>query len=61
MTQIVPPCKKCEERHEACHDTCPKFREFRKTLDEANERKRKVELKDRLYYSHEIFRKMDKA
>lgn len=25
---IACPCFKCQERHEACHDSCPKFIEY---------------------------------
>lgn len=28
--RIPAPCKDCTERHEACHDTCPRFLEYRK-------------------------------
>lgn len=24
-----PTCKDCPERHEACHDSCPRFAEWR--------------------------------
>ncbi len=28
--RIPAPCKGCTERHEACHDHCPRFLEYRK-------------------------------
>lgn len=26
---MKPPCKKCTDRAEACHDTCPRFAAWR--------------------------------
>lgn len=26
-----PTCKDCPERHTACHDTCPRFAEWRRS------------------------------
>ena len=31
------PCKGCEERHEACHAECPRYKEWRAELDRVNE------------------------
>lgn len=36
---IPSPCKECPDRHEACHDTCERFREFRRKLEEAKEKR----------------------
>ncbi len=40
--QFPSPCMKCEERHEACHDTCEKFLERKKTVDEINKKHREA-------------------
>ena len=34
---IKPPCKGCEERHEACHDHCQKYIAFRDEKIKQNE------------------------
>lgn len=39
------PCKGCGERHEACHDTCEKFQEFRRKKDLYNQVVRKEKTK----------------
>ena len=26
----MTPCKDCPERHPVCHDTCPKYAEFKR-------------------------------
>lgn len=31
------PCKGCEERHCACSDTCPKYKEYRAELEKQKE------------------------
>lgn len=31
---IDGPCHGCEERHEACHDHCEKYAEYKKKLEE---------------------------
>ena len=36
------PCKGCQERKLACHDTCEKFAAFRKELEAENEKRKKV-------------------
>ena len=33
-------CKGCAERREGCHSGCERYKDFRKKLDEANERRR---------------------
>lgn len=30
---VYCPCKGCEERHCACSDTCPKYKEYRAELE----------------------------
>ena len=35
-----PPCRGCSERAEACHDRCPRYREFREDRDRRLEEKR---------------------
>ena len=32
---IPAPCKDCPDRHEACHDTCERFKEYRKKIEQA--------------------------
>lgn len=29
----IAPCKDCSERHEACHDSCDKYKEWKAELD----------------------------
>lgn len=29
----IAPCKDCTERHEACHDSCDKYKEWKAELD----------------------------
>ena len=31
------PCKGCEERHCACSDTCPKYKEYKAELEKQKE------------------------
>ena len=39
------PCMNCKERHEACHDTCEKYREYRVKQDIFNKVVRKAKTK----------------
>ena len=45
MTKCAP-CKGCTERHEACHDHCDRYKEWKQPfLDSYPERKLKIEQK----------------
>ena len=35
---ILSPCKGCPDRYTACSDYCPKYKEFRRQLDEVKAR-----------------------
>lgn len=36
---MMCPCRDCEERHEACHDHCARYREWKKPyLERAQDR-----------------------
>ncbi len=37
---MIAPCKGCTSRHMACHDQCERYKEYRKYLDEINERRK---------------------
>lgn len=39
------PCQGCEERHEACHAKCPRYKEWRAELDRVNEHAQKEKQK----------------
>ena len=34
------PCKGCDERHEACHDRCERYRAWQATVAKRNEARR---------------------
>ena len=36
---IPSPCKDCHDRHEACHDTCDWFREYRRKIEEVKDKR----------------------
>ena len=36
-TRGAPPCKECEERHTACWDSCPKYKEWQAEVHRINE------------------------
>ena len=38
MAKPYAPCKDCPDRHEACHGHCEKFINYRKAVDEWNQR-----------------------
>ena len=44
------PCKDCSERHQACHGSCIKYKEFRAELDKSN-KAREAYLSNRNFYS----------
>lgn len=33
MLKQLSPCKGCTERHLACHDSCPKYKEWKDFFD----------------------------
>lgn len=33
MVKQLSPCKKCTERHLACHDSCEKYKEWKDFFD----------------------------
>ena len=33
------PCKDCPDRFPACHDSCPRFKEYREYIDARNKAK----------------------
>ena len=37
---MTAPCKGCEKRHEACHDTCPAFIEWKAWKEVVNAKRR---------------------
>lgn len=39
----VPPCKDCEERHTACHDKCPKYKEWQAEVHRVKEARKAYE------------------
>lgn len=38
------PCKDCKRRHEACHDGCPDYAEFRKKIEERHAKEREAKI-----------------
>lgn len=44
---IDSPCYKCESRTIGCHSNCEKYQEWRKFMDEANERRKTQEQLER--------------
>ena len=38
-----PPCKGCEERHEACWGDCEKYKSWKSMLDEVNKRRKEYD------------------
>ena len=54
---MIKVCKDCKERHEACHDTCEKYKAEREELNRINAERRKhtfvevaiVQTKTRIY------------
>ena len=43
----TPPCLACEDRHRACHDTCERFKAWKKKRMEAERREEERERKKR--------------
>ena len=40
-----PPCQHCQERHEACHDTCERYQAFRaRRLEDYKRRAQAVDM-----------------
>ena len=39
MLNIKPPCGNCEDRHEACHDSCERFAVYKERIRAAREAK----------------------
>lgn len=39
----VSPCVDCKERHTACHDHCPKYKEWKAEVQKIKEAKRAYE------------------
>lgn len=37
---MYAPCKNCKDRHPACHDSCPKYKEFKKRIAEQKKKER---------------------
>ena len=35
ISGIPVPCKDCEERHEACHDSCERYAVYKQKIQEA--------------------------
>lgn len=38
LALIASPCKDCKGRHMLCHSECDKYLEYRRKLDEINEK-----------------------
>lgn len=41
-------CKGCTERYPLCHDSCPKYKEFRAEIEKISEEARKVRFIERM-------------
>lgn len=37
---IPSPCKECKDRHEACHDSCERYAEYKRKVAEAKQHRR---------------------
>jgi hypothetical protein len=46
-----PPCKGCEERHEACWGQCKKYKAWKSRLDEVNKRRKEYNEKPFVQYN----------
>lgn len=46
------PCKGCEERFPACHDSCEKYQAWKKDREEAKEKRRKYNAIEGVVISH---------
>ena len=44
----MTPCKDCQERSEACHDRCPRYKAY-KAINRRNKQKRRKEILNRYY------------
>lgn len=45
----TPPCLACEDRHRACHDTCERFKAWKKKCREKRDEIEKVKNGSELY------------
>ncbi len=48
---ILSPCKGCGKRHQACHDTCQEFADFRKELEKVRKAERDANVAYHIYYT----------
>lgn len=39
---MTAPCKDCDKRHSGCHSQCEKYRDWRKKMDDAMEKRQKA-------------------
>ena len=46
----VSPCTECSERHTACHDSCPKYHEWKAEAQKVKEAKQAYEQKKEDWY-----------
>jgi hypothetical protein len=51
VTRELPPCKDCPERHIACHDTCERYKEWKRQIDEQKKAKKEYDLSRYNLYS----------
>ena len=49
-------CYECSERHEACHDSCPKYIEAKKMWDEKQAAIREYKERDVFFYGYKMDR-----
>lgn len=49
------PCYNCDEKHIGCHDSCVKYREYKRKVGEINQTKR--EYNDFLIYKKNVIYK----
>lgn len=47
MIAMESPCQGCGERFPACHDSCPKYAEFRGRVEKAREVERGISAAER--------------
>jgi hypothetical protein len=39
----VSPCAECSERHTACHDNCPKYKEWKAEMQKVKDKKKEYD------------------
>lgn len=62
-TRIKAPCAGCDDRHDGCHGTCERYKEYRVKLEtEKTKVKQKIQYETAMYasYEKELSRKLKK-